>query len=179
MKLKISEIKLNPKNPRVLKDWQFEKLKKSIEEFPEMLKLRPIVVDENNMILGGNARFKALKELGYKDIEVIRASELTEEKKREFIIKDNTHWGRWDMETLYAGYSQKEIELWNVVQGDQPNFIQSEELHQEVEKSYRDSVAYPITILANENEYEKWQALKASYKIRTDLDLFTKILKDV
>jgi ParB-like chromosome segregation protein Spo0J len=90
-KVSISSIKNNPNNPRLLKDDKFEKLVKSIKEFPEMLKLRPIVVDEDNVVLGGNMRLKALKSAGEKEVFVIRAENLTEEQKKEFIIKDNSN----------------------------------------------------------------------------------------
>ncbi len=88
-KVKISEIKPNPNNPRIIKDENFKKLVKSIQDFPEMLELRPIVVDDNMVVLGGNMRLKALKELKITEVPIIRASELTDEQKREFIIKDN------------------------------------------------------------------------------------------
>ena len=81
MKVPINSIKPNPNNPRVLKNEQYEKLKKSITEFPKMLELRPIVVDDDNIILGGNMRYRILQELKYKEVEVVKASELTEEEK--------------------------------------------------------------------------------------------------
>ena len=88
-KVKISEIKPNPNNPRIIKDENFKKLVKSIQDFPEMLELRPIVVDDNMVVLGGNMRLKALKELKITEVPIIKANELTEEQKKEFIIKDN------------------------------------------------------------------------------------------
>jgi ParB-like chromosome segregation protein Spo0J len=91
--LKISEIKLNPNNPRLIKDDKFEKLVNSIKEFPQMLKIRPIVVNSDMVILGGNMRFKACKEAGLKEIPVIVANELTEDQQREFLIKDNVSGG--------------------------------------------------------------------------------------
>lgn len=69
-KLPLSKLKLNPKNPRFIRDEKFEKLKKSLKDFPEMMEARPIVIDENNMILGGNMRFRAAKELGWKEVPV-------------------------------------------------------------------------------------------------------------
>lgn len=112
-KLKLKDIKPNPDNPRVIRDWQFEKLKKSIQEFPQMLEIRPIVVDENNIILGGNQRFRALQELGYKEIPIIRANELTEEQKREFIIKDNLPYGEWDW-TILDDWDVDELTDWGL-----------------------------------------------------------------
>jgi hypothetical protein len=101
--MKLSEIKVNPDNPRLIRDEKFHRLVKSIDEFPKMMKLRPIVIDNNNVILGGNMRFKALKELGYKEVPndwVKRADELTEDEKRRFIISDNAGFGEWEWETL-------------------------------------------------------------------------------
>ena len=85
-KIKISKIKSNLKNPRLIKDQKFKNLVKSIKEFPEMLKLRPIVVDENNIILGGNMRYKASIEAGLKEIYAIQADNLSEDQKKEFIL---------------------------------------------------------------------------------------------
>ena len=82
----ITEIKSNPNNPRLIKDHKFKQLVKSIQDFPQMLELRPIVIDENNMVLGGNMRLKAWIEAGLTDVPVIHANNLTEEKKRKFTI---------------------------------------------------------------------------------------------
>jgi hypothetical protein len=101
--MKLSELHINPDNPRIIKDEKFKKLVKSISEFPKMMELRPIVTDEDMLILGGNMRFKALQELKYKDIPddwVKKASELTEEEKQRFIIEDNVPFGEWDWDIL-------------------------------------------------------------------------------
>ena len=118
-KIKISEVKLNPNNPRLIKDDKFKKLVKSIQEFPQMLELRPIVVDENNIILGGNMRYKACKEAGLKEIPVIVADNLTEEQQREFLIKDNTSGGEWDWDILANEWDSEQLEDWGL---DIPNF---------------------------------------------------------
>ena len=88
-KVKINKVKSNPGNPRVIRDDKFSKSKKSLEEFPEMLLLRPIVVDENNVILGGNMRYRACQDLKLKEVYIIKANDLTEKQKKEFVIKDN------------------------------------------------------------------------------------------
>lgn len=101
--MKLSDIHSNPSNPRLIKDDRFKKLVKSIEEFPKMMALRPIIIDADGMILGGNMRFKALKELKYKDVPdewIKRADELTDEEKRRFIIEDNVPFGEWDFGLL-------------------------------------------------------------------------------
>jgi len=121
----IKEIKPNPDNPRVIRDEKFAKLKNSIQEFPEMLKLRPIVVDENDVILGGNMRYRALQELGHKEAWTIKASELTEAQKREFVIKDNVGFGEWEWETLANEWDAAELEAWGL---DIPGFDSVDEM---------------------------------------------------
>jgi len=114
MKVKISNIKPNPNNPRHIRDEKFEKLKKSIQDFPEMLKLRPVVVDDNMVVLGGNMRLKALAELGIDEVEVIKAKDLTEEQKAEFIIKDNVGFGEWDWDTLANDWDNQLLDDWGL-----------------------------------------------------------------
>jgi len=114
LKVKISEIKPNPKNPRLIKDEKFKKLVKSIKDFPQMLELRPIVVDENNIILGGNMRFKALKEAGYTEVSIVRANDLTNEQKDEFIVKDNVGFGEWDWDSLANEWDTERLDEWGL-----------------------------------------------------------------
>ena len=113
-KVKLSEIKPNPKNPRLIKDEKFKKLVQSIKDFPQMLELRPIVVDENNVILGGNMRFKALKEAGYKEVSIVKANDLTEEQKDEFIVKDNVGFGEWDWDSLANEWDVEKLDEWGL-----------------------------------------------------------------
>ena len=98
--VKISKVKGNPSNPRVIKNDKFKKLVKSIQEFPQMLKLRPIVVDEDMMVLGGNMRLRASKSAGLKEVWIEIAEGLTEEQKKEFIVKDNVGFGEWEWDIL-------------------------------------------------------------------------------
>ena len=100
MKLKINQLKPNGSNPRIIKEAKFKKLVKSIKEFPEMLDLRPIILDEDNVILGGNMRYKACIEAGLREVPVKIAKGLTEEQKKEFIVKDNVGFGEWDWDVL-------------------------------------------------------------------------------
>jgi len=123
-KIKLSEIKPNPNNPRIIKDDKFKKLVKSIQDFPEMLELRPIVVNDDMIVLGGNMRLKACKEAGLKEVPVIKASELTEEQQREFIIKDNVGFGEWDWEQLANEWDAEQLDEWGL---DVPDF-EGEEL---------------------------------------------------
>lgn len=114
VKTKISEIKLNPNNPRLIKDDKFTKLVQSIKDFPEMLDIRPIVVNADMVILGGNMRFKACKEAGLKEVPIIVADNLTEEQQREFLIKDNTSGGEWDFEMLANEWDVEQLEDWGL-----------------------------------------------------------------
>ena len=113
-KVKISEVKTNPKNPRLIKDDKFKKLVKSIQDFPQMLELRPIVVDENNIVLGGNMRLKACKEAGLKEVFIVRAENLTEEQKDEFIVKDNVGFGEWDWDILANEWDAEKLDEWGL-----------------------------------------------------------------
>ena len=116
--MKLSDIKANPNNPRVIKGDKFKKLVKSISEFPKMMELRPMVINADNIVLGGNMRLRALKELGYKDIPdewVKRAETLTEEEQRRFIIADNVGFGEHDWEVLKAEWDvEGELSEWGL-----------------------------------------------------------------
>ena len=98
VKKPISQIKPNPNNPRIIKDDKFKKLVDSLKDFPEMAEVRPVVVNKDMVILGGNMRFKAAKEAGWKEIPVTIV-DWSEEKQRQFIIKDNVSGGEWDWDT--------------------------------------------------------------------------------
>jgi len=112
--LKINEIKPNPNNPRLIKNDKFKKLVKSIQEFPEMLKLRPIVVDEDMMVLGGNMRLKASKDAGLKEVWIEIAEGLTEEQKKEFIVKDNVGFGDWEWDMLANEWDSVQLAEWGL-----------------------------------------------------------------
>jgi DNA modification methylase len=118
MDVKISQIKPNPKNPRTIKDERFEKLKKSIEDFPDMLNKRPLVcftdTDGKYVVLGGNMRLKAAKDLGLKELPIILADEWTEEQKAEFLIKDNVGYGEWEWDELKKGWDVEKLTDWGL-----------------------------------------------------------------
>lgn len=120
-KVKISQVKTNPNNPRLIKDHKFKKLVKSIKEFPEMLEIRPIVVDKDNIVLGGNMRLRACQEAGLKEVYILKASQLTENQQREFIIKDNVGFGEWDWDDLANEWDAEELEDWGL---DLPVYIE-------------------------------------------------------
>ena len=113
-KIAISKIKLNPNNPRLIKDDKFAKLVQSIKDFPEMLEIRPIVVNNDMIILGGNMRFKACKEAGLKEVSIIKASGLSEDKQREFLIKDNVNGGEWDWNMIENEWDVEELDAWGL-----------------------------------------------------------------
>jgi len=116
--ISLSKIKSNPNNPRLIKDDKFYKLVESLKTFGEkMMPLRPIVVDEDGIILGGNMRFKALKELKYSKVPedwIKQVNDLTEQQKQEFIIKDNVGFGAWDWELLANEWDVQLLEEWGL-----------------------------------------------------------------
>jgi DNA modification methylase len=120
--MKLSKLKGNPNNPRIIKDDKFKKLVKSINDFPKMMALRPIVVDENFIVQGGNMRLKALQEIGFKDIPdewVKQVADLSEDEKKQFIIKDNVGFGEWDWDELANNWDAEQLTEWGL---DIPNF---------------------------------------------------------
>jgi ParB-like chromosome segregation protein Spo0J len=149
-KVKINSIKTNPKNPRLIKDDKFKKLVKSIQEFPQMLELRPIVVDENNIILGGNMRYKACIEAGLKEVYILKAEDLTEEQKDEFIVKDNVGFGEWDWDILANEWDTDKLTDWGL---DLPIFKDDEnelkDLSSTIDNLYR------IEIICKDEEHQE------------------------
>ena len=127
-KVNIKEVIPNKSNPRIIRDSKFVKLVQSIKDFPQMLEIRPIVVDENNIILGGNMRFKACIEAGLKEVFIIKANDLTEEQKHEFIVKDNVGFGEWDWDILANEWDTDKLQDWGL---DLPLDLSVEELEAE------------------------------------------------
>ena len=122
--VKTKDIHANENNPRILKDDKFKKLVKSIKDFPEMLEIRPIVVNNEMMVLGGNMRLRAIQEIGLKEVPVIKADNLTEEQQREFLIKDNVGFGEWDWDALANDWDYKELVDWAL---DVPKMLDPEQ----------------------------------------------------
>jgi hypothetical protein len=112
--VKISDVKLNSNNPRLIKDDKFKKLVQSIKDFPEMLDIRPIVVNSDMVVLGGNMRLKACKEAGLKEVPIIMADNLTDEQQREFLIKDNVSGGEWDWDMLANEWEVEQLTEWGL-----------------------------------------------------------------
>ena len=113
-KVSISSITENAANPRTINKHKFQKLVNSVKQFPEMLSLRPIVVDKDNVILGGNMRYKACKELGLKEVYIIQAADLNDKQAQEFIVKDNVGFGDWDWDALANAFENVELKEWGL-----------------------------------------------------------------
>lgn len=130
MKLEISKLKPNKDNPRIIKDSKFKKLVQSIKDFPQMLELRPIVVDEDMTILGGNMRYKASVEAGLKEVYIKIAEGLTEDQKKEFIIKDNVGFGEWEWDILANEWDSVKLNEWGLdVWQNEDDIIDIEEIN--------------------------------------------------
>ena len=119
--MNIDDLKLNPDNPRLIKDDKFKKLVASIKDFPKMMALRPIVVDDTMTILGGNMRYKALQEAGFTEIPdewVKQAKDLTPEEKKRFIVSDNLPFGEWNWDILANNFEIKDLLEWGFDEKD-------------------------------------------------------------
>jgi hypothetical protein len=161
----ISEIKENELNPRYITEDKFEKLKRSIKEFPEMLEKRPLVVDENMIVLGGNMRLKAIKELKIKKVPIIRAIGWSEEQKKEFTIKDNLAFGAWDWDSLANEWDEEKLEHWGLELPLDEKIDKMEEgevIHLEKSLQVIPKKEY-ILIMADEDS-DEWEELKTIFK---------------
>ena len=146
--VKISDVKSNPNNPRIIKDEKFHKLVESLKDFPEMAKVRPVVVNQDFVILGGNMRLKAMKEAGWKEVPV-EVVDWAEEQQREFIIKDNVGFGEWDWEMLANEWDAEDLEKWGV---DVPGFEDFSDKNKEINIDEMDSEMV-IKLKYTEDEY--------------------------
>jgi hypothetical protein len=170
--MKITNIKPNPNNPRIIKDDKFQKLVQSIKDFPEMMEKRPIVcvtdVDGKIYPLGGNMRFKALKELNYKDIPdswVTLADDWTEEKRREFVIKDNVGFGEWDWEQLANDWDNEELEAWGLDLPELKAIDKAEEGDEiKIPKSLQVIPKKEYILIMADEDSEDWQELQQIFK---------------
>jgi hypothetical protein len=170
MNIKLSKLKGNPSNPRVLRDEKFIKLKASIEAFPDMLQKRPIVAvtdkDGKYMVLGGNMRLKACADLGMKEVPVILADEWTEEQRREFIIKDNVGFGEWDWDQLANEWDAGKLEAWGLdVDRDIDASEEGDDI--KVDKSLQVLPKHEYIIVYADAESDEWEELKSLLKCKT------------
>jgi DNA modification methylase len=172
--VKISEVKPNPKNPRIIKDDKFRKLVKSIQEFPDMLNKRPLIVftdtDGKFVVLGGNMRLKACKEIGLKEIPVILADEWTEEQKAEFLIKDNVGFGEWDWDQLANEWDAEKLDDWGL---DLPVDLSVEKHEAEEDDFDTTPPEEPITVLGDLYEIGEHRLLCGD---STDSDQVAKLM---
>jgi hypothetical protein len=164
-KVNIDLLKENPDNPRTIKGDKFKKLVKSIKDFPEMLEARPIVVDDDMIVLGGNMRLKACKDAGLKEVHIIRFVNLSDDKKREFIVKDNVGYGEWDWDILNVEWDVDLLQEWGL---DVVSMIDSSKeedvIHFEKSLQVLPKNEY-IIIYAPESSIE-WDELKSIFKCK-------------
>ena len=165
--VKINKVKANETNPRLIKDSKFKKLVTSIKEFPEMLKLRPIVVNKDMVVLGGNMRLKACKEAGLKEVYVLKADDLTEEQQKEFIVKDNVGFAEWDWDILANEWDVDLLEEWGL-EINIDNVIDKLEEDDDIELPQSVQLEPPkeyILIMAEPNSVD-WEELKETLKLK-------------
>jgi hypothetical protein len=165
--VKLSEVKSNPNNPRIIKDDKFRKLVNSIQEFPKMLEIRPIVVNSDMIVLGGNMRLKACKEAGLKEVPVIFADDLTEDEQKQFIIKDNVGFGEWDWDMIANEWDADQIEEWGL---DLPFDAKIDNMEDRETLDFEQSVQLIppkeyILVMADPNS-EEWEDLKNVLKLK-------------
>jgi ParB-like chromosome segregation protein Spo0J len=155
----INEVKPNPKNPRIIKDEKFKKLVKSIQEFPDMLNKRPLITftdkDGKYVVLGGNMRLKALKELNYKEVPIILADEWTEEQKAEFLIKDNVGFGEWDWDSLANEWDSEKLNTWGLEVPIFSNDINLDDFFEEDNQLNEKEETFDIILEYTEEEYHE------------------------
>jgi len=163
--VKLSEIKSNPNNPRIIKDDKFRKLVKSIQEFPKMLEIRPVVVNADMIVLGGNMRLKACKEAGLKELPVIFADDLTDEEQKQFIIKDNVGFGEWDWDMIANEWDADELEHWGL---DLPLDAKIDDLEEgediEIAKSLQVIPKKEYILIMADEDSEEWIELQSIFK---------------
>ena len=163
-KVKINEIFSNPVNPRTIEKNKFKKLCNSIKEFPEMLKLRPIVVNSDMSILGGNMRYKACQEIGLKEVYIIKAENFTDDQIQQFIIKDNVGFGEWDWDVLANTWDVEKLNDWGLEVPSIEEFTGVEE--QEIEFSEYLDEAHNYVVLLFDSEVD-WLSAQTHFNIKS------------
>jgi len=166
-KVSISSITENAANPRTINKHKFQKLVNSVKEFPEMLSLRPIIVNKDNVILGGNMRYKACKELGLKEVYIIQAADLTDKQAQEFIVKDNVGFGEWDWDVLANDWDIDLLEDWGL-ELNIDNAIDDLDEDDDIELPQSVQLEPPkeyILIMAEPNSVD-WEELKETLKLK-------------
>ena len=162
--INIKEVKEHPNNPRSIQKHKFYKLVNSIKEFPEMLKLRPIVVDDNNVVLGGNMRLKASIKAGLTEVWIEKASDLTPEQQKEFIIKDNSSFGDWDWDVLANEWDTEKLNDWGL---DVPVLNEKAEIEeQEIEFSEYLGESHNYVVLMFDNDID-WLSAQTHFELKS------------
>jgi hypothetical protein len=186
--VKIGTVKLSPDNPRVIKGDKFKKLVQSIKDFPQMLELRPIVVDEDMVVLGGNMRLRACIEAGLKEVPILRASMLTEEQKREFVIKDNSSFGEWNWDILANEWDINDLSAWGI---DIPASYFDDDKEPEFDKdtldaaldTYINSKVKQITLYFDNQQYEyvvaKMEEIAKEKELESNTDVIIYLLESI
>jgi hypothetical protein len=169
-KISIKLVKSNPNNPRIIKDDKFAKLVASIKEFPKMLEIRPIVVNDDMIVLGGNMRLKACIAAGLKEVFIIKASDLTEQEQKQFIIKDNVSGGEWDWSMLANEWDAEELDAWGLDVWQKPadvdySILDDDDVSEQLE-DMTDGVKKAIQIEFNAEHYEEATTLVKFWRER-------------
>ena len=154
-KIPISQIQVDPKNPRILNKTKFKKLKSSIENFPEMLEVRPIVVADG-IVVGGNMRLLAMKELGFREVTAIDVTDWTQGQRDEFMIKDNLNFGDWDYDLLANEWEGTDLDNWGL------DLWQEEEEKEEQEDKFLKGIKIDFIMDDYDTANELINALKNS-----------------
>jgi len=166
IKLKIGKVKINPKNPRIKKDSEFKELIESLKRFPKMLEIRPIVLNSEYMILGGDKRFKACKEIGMKEIPVVFADDLTEDEQKEFIIKDNVSAGDWDTALLKDNWGAEDLKQWGVDIEENEKLKAQAVTNPEIEITQEILEEHNYLVFTFKNQLD-WQVVKEFFNVVT------------
>ena len=161
----IKTVKKNPNNPRIIKDDKFLKLVNSIKEFPKMLEIRPIVVNSDMIVLGGNMRLKACIEAGLKQVPIIKAEDLTEDEQRQFIIKDNVSGGEWDLEMLANEWDTEQLDAWGLDVPELKAIDEAEEGDEiKIPKSLQVIPKKEYVIIMADEDSDEWTELQQIFK---------------
>jgi len=175
LNLNICDINPNTENPRTITDLQLSRLIRSLKEMPEMIELRPLVVNESNVVLGGNMRLKALEKMGREQIPVIRLSGLTKEQEVEFVVKDNLSYGEWNWDSVVSEYSTESLTGWGITPPS-TFYDDDEEPEWDVEDN-TNNVIKQITLKYLGDEYKEVVEMLTSIQNRQDLKSFTEVVE--
>ena len=162
-KIRVSALKPNEENPRFIDESKFEKLIKSIKEFPQMLEIRPLVIDENFVVLGGNMRLRAIQELGIEEVSVIQVDDWDPERKKEFIIQDNVSFGKWDWDVLGNEWQSEVLNEWGMDVWTPTSMEDLEDFFTENEEDKKEDES---------KDHEKWLTAFVEYVKKNHIDVY-------